>query len=211
VRTELELALRHGETVGELREAVARSVDETDRLAQLTESLLLIACTDRGELPLDVEPLDVPELLQSVMNRFAWRAHEACRPLSVDADAGLRVSGDRIRLEQAVSNLVDNALRHGAGRVTLAAATSDEWVELHVTDEGAGFPHEFLPRAFERFSRADEARGRGGAGLGLSIVESIARAHGGSVKIANRVAGGADARLELPAAARASSTKPPLT
>ena len=198
LRAELELALRHGESADELREAIARSVEETDRLAQLTESLLLIARTDRGEMPLDLAPLDVCELLESVVNRFAWRAREAGRPARVQAAAGLRVIGDRLRLEQALSNLIDNALRHGAGRVTVSAASAGDLVELHVTDEGAGFPREFLPRAFERFSRGDEARGRGGAGLGLAIVEAIARAHGGSAQIANLPAGGADAWLELP-------------
>ena len=198
VRTELELALRHGETADELRAAIARSAEETDRLAQLTESLLLIARTDRGELPLDLATLDVPELLESVVNRFASRAHEAGRPATANAAAGVRVSGDRLRLEQALSNLTDNALRHGAGRVTLSAATTHDRIQLHVTDEGVGFPYEFLPRAFERFSRADEARGHGGAGLGLSIVHAIARAHGGSAYIASRPAGGADVWLELP-------------
>jgi signal transduction histidine kinase len=200
LRTELELALRHGETADELREAIARSAEETDRLAQLTESLLLIARTERGELNLDVEALDVAGLLDSALNRFAWRAHESGRPATAHAAAGVRVSGDRLRLEQALSNLIDNALRHGAGQVTLSAAVSDQHVQLHVADEGAGFPHAFLPRAFERFSRADEARGRGGAGLGLSIVQAIARAHGGSAHIANLPAGGADAWLELPRA-----------
>jgi signal transduction histidine kinase len=81
--------------------------------------------------------------------------------------------------------------------VTLSSAISDNVVELHVSDQGAGFPGEFLPRAFERFSRGDAARGRGGTGLGLSIVDAIARAHGGSAHIANHTATGADVWLEL--------------
>jgi signal transduction histidine kinase len=198
LRTELELALRHGQTVEELRTAVGRSAEETDRLAQLAESLLLIARTERDGFPVRVELLDVAELLGSVANRFAWRAQEAGRPVSVEAPAGLRVSGDRVRLEQALGNLADNALRHGAGRVTLSAAASDGRLELHVADEGAGFSDAFLPRAFERFARSDEARAPGGAGLGLSIVAAIARAHDGSAHVANGPAGGADAWLVLP-------------
>ena len=72
--------------------------------------------------------------------------------------------GDAARLGQALANLVDNALRYGPGTVELAARDRDGTVELHVTDEGAGFDAEFLPHAFERFSRHDEARGRGGPG-----------------------------------------------
>jgi two-component system OmpR family sensor kinase len=198
LRTELELALRHGGTADELRAAIGRSAEETDRLTQLAESLLLMARADRGDLPLDLESLDVAELLGSVANRFAWRTEEAGRPPWVVAPAGVRVSGDRLRLEQALSNLVDNALRHGDGRVTLSAVTADGHVELHVSDEGAGFPHDFRSRAFERFSRADAARGRGGAGLGLSIVEAITRAHGGSAHVATGRLRGADVWLELP-------------
>jgi signal transduction histidine kinase len=77
---------------------------------------------------------------------------------------------------------------------------SGDSVELHVRDEGAGFPQEFRARAFDRYSRADEARSNGGAGLGLSIVDLVARAHGGSVGIGDRPGGGADVWLALPPA-----------
>src|SRR5207248_1709071 len=82
---------------------------------------------------------------------------------------------------QALANLLDNALTHGGGPISLFARPRNGLVELHVTDEGSGFPPGFAARAFDRFSRADEARGRGGTGLGLSIVELIAKAHGGEV------------------------------
>jgi len=105
-----------------------------------------------------------------------------------------------VRIEQALANLVENALAHGAGAIDLFAVERDNIVELHVADAGAGFPDGFLERAFDRFSRADEARSRGGGGLGLSIVALIAQAHGGSVGAANRPEGGADVWLALPRA-----------
>ena len=115
------------------------------------------------------------------------------------ATDGLVLHGDAARLGQALANLVDNALRHGAGAVGLAARDRGGTVELHVTDDGAGFEAAFLPHAFERFSRQDEARRRGGTGLGLAIVDAIARGHGGSVQAAaNRDGGGADVWLSLP-------------
>jgi signal transduction histidine kinase len=199
LRTELELALRQGETPEDLRESVRRSSQEADRLSQLAEDLLLIASSDRGRLPLRVEELDVGELFASVVNRFDWRASESAATLEADATAGIGVRGDRLRLEQALSNLVDNALRHGAGTVRLAANAENAHVELHVTDGGPGFEPQFLERAFERFSRSDPARGRGGAGLGLSIARAIARAHGGEAHAANRGSSGADVWLDLPA------------
>jgi two-component system, OmpR family, sensor kinase len=80
----------------------------------------------------------------------------------------------------------------------LSARRDNGHVELHVCDEGPGFPPDFLGSAFERFSRADEARSRGGTGLGLAITDAVARAHGGSAHAANREQGGADVWLTLP-------------
>jgi heavy metal sensor kinase len=198
LRAELELALRQGESPEELRAAVQRSATEVDRLAQLAEDLLLIARSERGELPLSVETLDAREVLASVARRFRWRADEAHRVLRPEAAEGLCVRADRLRLEQALGNLVDNALRYGGGRVTLSAAAVNGSVELHVQDEGAGFPPEFLERAFERFTLPDPGRDGAGAGLGLSIVRMIAEAHGGTADAVNGPAGGADVWLSVP-------------
>jgi signal transduction histidine kinase len=104
---------------------------------------------------------------------------------------------DQLRLEQALGNLIDNALRHGEGVVNLVAVAGDGRLRIHVRDDGPGFPREFLSGAFERFTRADSARGRGGAGLGLAIVKAIAEAHGGDARAQNRPTGGADVFLDL--------------
>jgi signal transduction histidine kinase len=105
---------------------------------------------------------------------------------------------DQLRVDQALMNLVENAMRHGEGEVVLSAEARDGAVELHVRDEGPGFPADLLPSAFERFTRGDPARTRGGAGLGLSIVAAIAAAHGGSASALNRPDGGADVWIALP-------------
>jgi signal transduction histidine kinase len=115
------------------------------------------------------------------------------------------IRADPVRLEQALANLLDNALRYGRGTISLSARARGGRIEVHVTDEGPGFPEEFVAFAFERFSRADRARGRGGAGLGLAIVDAIARAHGGEAHAANRAHGGADVWLALPATNGAAS------
>ena len=201
LRTELELALRHADSAEELHEAVRRSSREVDRLAQLAEDLLLLARSHGDSLPLRVESLDVADLVTSVASRFEWRAQAAGRPLTTDQPDGLRLQGDPLRLEQALGNLVDNALRYGEGAVRVSARPASAMVELHVTDEGPGIPPEFMARAFERFSRHDQARTRGGAGLGLAIVRAIAEAHGGSVHAATRDRGGADVWLTVPGTA----------
>jgi heavy metal sensor kinase len=198
LRTELELALRHGRSVEELREAIRASSEEVDRLSQLADDLLLIARSERGKLELQLETLDTTELLDGVATRFEWRAQETGRALSALPAPGMSVRGDRLRLEQALANLVENALRHGDGEVRLSANSVDGVVELHVTDEGSGFPPQFLDRAFERFARADGARAGSSAGLGLAIVRMIAEAHGGTALVANNDGPGADAWIALP-------------
>ncbi len=199
-KTELELALRHGGGATELRAAIASAIEEVDRLIGLAEDLLVVARSEEGGIALRREPVDPGELLTGVATRFEARAAEAGRTVEVaGADRVPALNVDRVRMEQALTNVVDNALRHGAGDVRLEARRADGFVELHVTDSGAGFPDAFIGRAFERFTRADAARGRGGTGLGLAIVETIAEAHGGRARAANRDGAGADVWIELPA------------
>jgi two-component system OmpR family sensor kinase len=190
LRTELELALRRERSPEELAAAIRSATEEVDRLIRLAEALLVL---DRAAgAPLRLEHLDARELLDAVARRFAARADAAGRAIEVAGGGSLE--GDRDRLEQALGSLVDNALTHGEGTVRLAAERADGEITLRVDDDGRGFPDEFLPRAFERFSRADEARTSGGAGLGLTIVDAVARAHGGRA-----AASGATVTLVLPA------------
>src|SRR5215210_5704315 len=198
LRTELELALRGRSTRAELEDAVRSAAEETDRLNQLADDLLVIARSDQGRLPVRPAELDARELLEGVVHRFAARARAEQRTLCADNANGLTLTADRARVEQALANMVDNALRHGRGDVVLSAGRDNAHTELHVRDDGPGFPVDFLPAAFERFSRADEARSRGGTGLGLAITAAVARAHGGEAHAANRDGGGADVWLELP-------------
>jgi signal transduction histidine kinase len=198
LRTELELALREGRSHEELREAVASAAAESDRLVQLAEDLLVLARADEGRLPVRPEQLDTAELLATTVRRFETRASESGRELRVTDPDGLRVRADRLRAEQALANLVDNALRHGGGAVELAAEAVGDGVRLHVLDRGPGFDPDLDGHAFERFTRGDRARSRGGTGLGLAIVDAIARSHGGAAGAAAREGGGADVWIELP-------------
>jgi heavy metal sensor kinase len=185
--TELELALRRARSPEELRAALESSAESTARLSRLTDDLLLLACADEGQVAIKAEQTDVADVVAQVADRFGVRA---------DAEP-LVISADPLRLEQALSNMVDNALQHGGAEVVLTARQRNGKVEIHVVDGGAGFPAEFLDRAFDRFSRANPAKPNG-SGLGLAIVETIARAHGGAAYAANRSEGGADVWLALP-------------
>jgi len=197
LKAELELALREGRSVEELQVALRSAAEETDRLVVLAEDLLLIARSDQEALGLRVEPVDLGALARSTAERFAERASTDHRRVDVEIPPRTEVSADRLRLEQALRNLVDNALGYGEGRVTITTRDVGDAIEIHVLDEGEGFPPEVAARAFERFTRGDDARTRGGSGLGLAIVEAVAQAHGGSVGIAPN-GNGADVWLSLP-------------
>jgi signal transduction histidine kinase len=197
LRAELELALAQGRSPEELRAALASAAEETDRLTQLSDDLLTIAQTERGDLPLRIELLRVGDTFEAVERRFSRRAGEAGRRIEIGEGGDLELAVDWLRLDQAIGTVVDNALRYGAGTITLSARRVGESVEVHVIDEGAGFPPDFIDRAFERFSRAPRVR-EGGSGLGLSIVATVAEAHGGGAHAANRPEGGADVWIVIP-------------
>jgi two-component system, OmpR family, sensor kinase len=202
-RTELEVAQRYATGEGELRAAIASAVTEIDRLVQLAEDLLVVARSQEGGLTLAAERVAVADMFGAVAARFGARASEDDRSLELDSD-GAVVRCDRLRVEQALTSMVDNALRHGRGDVRLWARPVDGRVELHVSDGGPGFPDGFIARAFERFSRADSARTAGGTGLGLAIVDTIARAHGGEAHARNPRGGGADVWIDVPGATGAT-------
>jgi signal transduction histidine kinase len=195
LKAELELARREGRSREELSGSVSSAAEEVDRLVQLAEDLLVLTRLDEDRLPIYKEQLQLDDVLARVIRGRAIR---------VTAPSGVVLSADRLRLEQALGNLLDNAQRHGAGEVELAVALDGDGLELHVRDEGPGFPLDLLQHAFERFTRGSRARSRGHAGLGLAIVDSVARAHGGRAGAANRPDGGADVWIELPLTAVSS-------
>jgi two-component system OmpR family sensor kinase len=195
VKTELEGALRTRDYGPDVRDALVAAVEECDHLAQLAEDLLVIARADEGHLPVRREALAVRSVLEGVRDRFADRAAQLDRRISVEAPADVYVQADPLRARQALGNLLDNALRHGVGDVVLRARRTGAGVELEVAD-GGGFRSDIAGRAFERFAAADGARTGRHAGLGLAIVRAIAEAHGGAATI---VPGpGATVRVWLP-------------
>lgn len=193
-KTELEGALRTGDFGPDVGDAIKAAIEECDSLGQLAEDLLVVARTDEGGLALLLEPLSVRTVLDGVRDRFIDRAASHGRGIVVDANDADLVLGDRTRLRQALGNLADNALRYGAGTVTLRSSRLEDLVAIDVSDEGPGFAADVADRAFDRFARGDHARTLAGAGLGLAIVRALAEAHGGQATII----GGATVRVTLP-------------
>jgi signal transduction histidine kinase len=200
LKAELELALRDATGIDAIRAAVASAAEEADRVVQLAEDLLVIARSDQGRLPVRLAEVDAAEVLRAASRRFASRASERGVALEIRAPDDQRLVVDSLRLEQALGNVIDNGLRHGSGTLTLAVEPHGDRVEVHVRDDGPGFPDDFVADAFKRFTRADTARSRGGAGLGMAIVAAIAHGHGGTAHARNRPEGGADVWMDLPAA-----------
>jgi signal transduction histidine kinase len=212
LQAEVELALETPRDRTELEAALRAVGIETDRMSQLAADLLLLARSDKGELPLRLDEVALDELLEAVTARFGRRARDADRRFEVSAPH-IRVRVDRLRMEQALGNLVENALRHGAGTIRINATNDgdDDTLELHVLDDGPGFPPGFASHAFERFSRAEQSRSSGGTGLGLAIVAAIASAHGGTAEVVV-AARGADVQLRIPGQrfSEQRSPEPPL-
>ena len=206
---EVQVALRGEPDEQELRAALKSVEHEARRMSRLAGDLLVLARADAGRLPVRPEPLDARGLLSAAADRAAAATAAAGRGVAIDAEPGIVLMADPDRAAQALDNLVANALAYGGGEVILAARVRGGMVELHVTDQGGGFPDGLLERAFERFSRGDPARPREGTGLGLPIVATIAQAHGGRAQAANLGGGGADVWLSLPRAWAGLDDLPP--
>lgn len=179
--------------------AMRRIEDESVRMGSLVDDLLLLARLDQGR-PLEQEPVDLAIVAADGVADAEILAPD--RQITLDVEGPLMVLGDDQRLRQVVSNLMQNAIRYTDPGVTItvSATTTDHKVALSIHDEGDGIDPEYLPRLFERFYRADPSRtrGSGGSGLGLSIVASIAEAHGGSVEAASTVGEGSTFTVILP-------------
>lgn len=196
---EVALELERGCVHIELLEEI---VHESERMTRLVEDLLFLARSDAGSVPLEWETLEVEPFLVELAERAQRlvQQHEAHlqRNLTVQGRARL----DRVRIEQAVLILVDNAAKYSpeGKAVTLTARLTGQELLIEVADEGSGIPAAELPLIFERFYRVDKARSRkqGGAGLGLAIAKSIVTAHGGRIEAASQLHQGTQMRLYLP-------------
>ena len=193
--TELELALRRPRSNPELVAAIRSALDETTRLSRLARDLLTVA--DAGG---SAEPpiIDLHTHLQGISDRYR---HALGDQLDIDCPAGQYVRADPNDLDRIISNVIDNATQHGAPPITIRVQrASTDGVEIRVGDHGAGFPPGFLPRAFDRFTRADTARTTGGTGLGLAIVDTLTQRNHGTITAHNCPAGGAEITIRLAAA-----------
>lgn len=207
LRAELELALLDLDDPEATRASLESALEEAQRLTRLTDSLLMLARADAGQLVRRIEPVDLRAVAAAVVARAPVRPG-----IGVDVVGGaVVVLADAPLLERIVANLLANALRHGRSRVRVETSRRGDEVHLVVADDGRGFPPALLDRAFDRFVRSGVRGANGGsrAGLGLAIVAAIAQGFGARVDAANGPPlGGGVVRVRFPAPASADAAGP---
>lgn len=202
LRGELEaLATDTGLAVS-TREATGSLLEEVDRLSGIVEGLLALSRLDAGEGKSEWVGFDLGALAGTTAEQMSLLAEDRQIRVVCQSQLGVRVAGDQARLKQVIVNLLDNAIKYTApgGWVRLKVAREGPWALLEVADNGIGIAADALPHVFERFYRTDGSRSReqGGAGLGLSIVESICVAHGAQIEVTSEPGSGSVFRVCLP-------------
>lgn len=197
-----EAAMAKRRSPAEYEEAIGSMLEEVDRMASLVDTLLRLSRGDVGTIRLAREPFDLGQLARDVALSLGILAEERDQQLALDITNGVIVAADRLVLREAVTNVLDNAIKYGPAGSTVAIRVERAGTQalLAVGDEGPGIPPEHRERIFHRFFRMDEARSRdrGGAGLGLAIAKWAVEINGGQITVDQRPAGGSEFRIVLP-------------
>ena len=170
------------------------------RMTALVEELLELSSLESGHRPVHMAPVRVEDALEEIVERFRFTASSKRIELVCQSQPDLPyVMGEQRRLEQVLTNLVENALRFtpGGGRITLSAEHEDEWVTLTVADTGVGIPREHLPHVFERFYKVERSRRDHGTGLGLAISKHLVQAHDGDISATSVEGEGSEFTIRL--------------
>ncbi len=200
LRNHAEEALRGDADPAAYRAALERTIEESDGLIKIFNALLLIARAEAGAESAGMSAFDVGETVASVAELYEPLADEYGVALKVEAARGLTIVGNRELIGQAVANLIDNAVKYGAGEakeppatgrseIAVIARRDGETVRIEVADHGPGIPAADRARAIHRFVRLEGARSRPGFGLGLSLAAAVMRMHGGAVRLEDNAPG----------------------
>lgn len=198
-----ELALLRRRSPEDLRQTIEESIQQYDRLQHIADDLLLLTRLDAREAVVRKETVSLDGIAEDATELYGPIAEEKGLSLVVEKSGGVVVHADGGRLRQVIGNLLDNAIKYtpSPGRVSVSVAQVDGAARIVVTDTGVGISPEDLPRVFDRFYRADPSRSAGttpGAGLGLSICQSIVAAHGGMIGIESEAGRGTTVTIRMP-------------
>jgi heavy metal sensor kinase len=201
IRSVGEVGLEEPREASAYRDVIGNMLEETDRLTQLVDSLLLLSRADAGQVVLHREAVDLAALAREVAAHLGVLAEEKGQQLRVDVDGAVDVQVDRLAVRQALINLLDNAIKYAPERSDIRVELRYEGTAalVDVVNLGPGIPAEHAVRIFDRFYRADPARTRadGGAGLGLSIARWAIEANGGTLRLASSREGETRFRISL--------------
>jgi two-component system heavy metal sensor histidine kinase CusS len=195
---EAQVALTRDRTAAEYRETIESSVGECERLSRIVDNLLFVARVDAAREPIARKRFDARAAVEKIGAFYQTIADDHHVTITCSGDG--QIYADPDLFERAVGNLLDNALRftpaHGSIHIVLSQHNTD--FQVAVSDNGCGIAAEHLPRVFDRFYRAEPSRGSDGAGLGLALVKSIAKLHGGSAIIESNLGRGTTVKLIFP-------------
>lgn len=181
----IEVSLQCPRTEEGYRDLLGTLGEQCQRLTDLVNALLLLARADAGQITIEKRPVDLVDLVRQSVDLYQPLADERAVRITTDLTDHVLFIGDRLRLGQLVTNLLDNAIKFtdAGGTVLVRLRSFDRGIELVIKDTGVGIPAEHIPHVFDRFYRIDESRSGRGTGLGLSICRWIVAAHEGTIEI----------------------------
>jgi heavy metal sensor kinase len=202
IRGEAEVALMGNLAPEQIKATLHSIVEETERLSEIVNNLLLLSRADAEQIRLKHEPVALDQVAMQAYEPMERLAHRKSITLDIAAMEEITLSGDSLWLHQLITNLLHNAINYTpeGGKVTLSVAREGDSAVLKVWDTGPGIPPEHLPHIFDRFYRVDSGRSRdqGGSGLGLNIARWIVESHGGSLTAESTPGSGATFTARLP-------------
>ena len=202
LKGETEVLLSRKRPLEEYREALVNNLERLDFLTRLVNDLLLLSRADESRENLHIEAIGLDELIRELWEAFNLVAGQKNIQFTFDASEQVLIEGDRIKLQQVFSNLIDNAVKYtpSGGKIDLIIKPETDRVKIILNDTGIGIPAEDLSRIFDRFYRVDRSRSRqsGGTGLGLSICRWIIKAHHGTITAESQVRQGSSFTVILP-------------
>jgi signal transduction histidine kinase len=204
LRASAEDALRNAPDENTLREALADSVEESERVLTMLKTLMDVAEAESGVMKLDRKPTDLCELLEQVAEVYRLIADEKKVTIKVDARGPCVEEVDPVRMRQALANLMDNAVKYTGpgGQVEAQCRRDGGEIVVTVRDTGVGIPAAELPKIWDRLYRGDKSRSQRGLGLGLSLVKACVEAHGGRVDVKSEPEKGSEFQVRLKAQTR---------
>jgi signal transduction histidine kinase len=186
------------------REALADCIEESDRVLTMLNTLMDITEAEHGMMQLHRERRSVSTLLENVLEVYRLVADDKKIEITAHCDGSCYADVDPNRIQQALANLLDNAVKYTGehGHILIECSSSDEMVHVTIKDDGIGIPVAEQPRIWDRLYRGDKSRGQRGLGLGLSLVKAVVEAHGGRVTVQSAEGVGSEFSVSLPVGAK---------